>query len=69
MLSLRNFPLLFILCAIIGADAFGVWAIREYRVSQDGLILALGIFTLVGAFGLIAYALWFVRKLDKAGIE
>jgi len=69
MLSLRNFHLLFILIAIIGADAFGVWAIRDYRVTSDAVVLALGIFTLVGAFGLVAYALWFVRKLDKAGIQ
>lgn len=68
-LSLRAFHLVFLLCAIVGADLFGVWAIRDYRTSGDVLILVLGIVTLLGGLGLIVYTIYVVRKLDQANVH
>ena len=63
-MSLKTFHLVFIILAIIAADMFGAWAIW-HRATIDGLTLALGIATLVGGLVLTAYALFFVRKMDR----
>ena len=63
-MSLKTFHLVFIIIAIIAADMFGAWAIW-HRATLDGLTLALGIATLVGGLVLTAYALFFVRKMDR----
>jgi hypothetical protein len=68
-LSLRAFHLFFILLSIMGADLFGVWAIRNYRATGDALILTLGIVTLVGGLCLVWYAYKVVRKFDRADIH
>ena len=67
--SLRSFHLFFILLVIIGADLFGVWAVWSYERSANVLLLWLGILSLLGGLGLIAYAVAFVRKLDRAKIR
>jgi drug/metabolite transporter (DMT)-like permease len=67
--SLRTFHIFFLLVVIAAADLFGVWAIWDYSKSQDGTILALGVMALVGGLGLIAYTIWFIRKLNRAHIE
>ena len=63
-MSLKTFHLVFIILAIIAADMIGAWAIW-HRATIDGLTLALGIATLVGGLVLTAYALFFVRKMDR----
>lgn len=66
-MSLKTFHLVFIIIAIIAADMFGAWAIW-HRAALDGLTVALGIATLVGGLVLTAYALFFVRKMDRESV-
>ena len=66
-MSLRTFHLAFILLAIMGADLYGGWAIREYRATGGLSILLLGIACLVGGLGLAAYSIHFVRVMDRTG--
>jgi type IV secretory pathway TrbL component len=68
-MSLRTFHLIFILLAIVGADLFGLWAVRYHIQQDDPLMLALGIISFVGGIGLIVYAYRFVKSLDRAGIR
>jgi len=68
-MSLRTFHLVFILLAIVGADLFGLWAIRYHVLHGDPVTLTMGIISIVGGFGLIVYAYRFVKSLDRAGIR
>ena len=68
-MSLRKVHLVFILLAIVGADLFGAWAVWSYAGTRDGLVLAMGILSLVGGFGLIVYAYRLVRGMDEAHIQ
>lgn len=69
MLSLRSFHIFFIVVAVVAADLFGAWAVRDFMTSGDQLILAMGLATIVGGFGLLGYGIWFVNKLDRANIH
>ncbi|MFQ5425041.1 MAG: hypothetical protein ACE5F9_13825 [Phycisphaerae bacterium] len=68
-MSLRSFHIFFIVVAIIAADVFGVWAIRDYRDSHSVINLALGVVTLAGGLAMVAYGIWFIRKMDRANIH
>ena len=63
-MSLKTFHLVFIIIAIIVADMFGAWAIW-HRADLDALTVGFGAATLVGGLALTAYALFFVRKLER----
>jgi hypothetical protein len=67
-MTLRTFHLLFILVAIIGADLFGGWATHAYSASGDLRIFLLGIGCMIGGLGLAAYAIRFVRMMDRERI-
>lgn len=69
MSSLRTFHIFFILVVIATADFFGLWSIWDYQRSGDRLVLGLGIASLVGGLGLIAYIVWFIRKANQAHLE
>jgi hypothetical protein len=69
MLSLKNFHLVFILLAIVGADLFGAWAVWHYATQGDAVVLALGILAVLGGFGLILYAFKLVREMERVRIE
>ena len=68
MLSLRSFHIFFIVFVVVAADLFAAWAIRDYVMSREVLSLVLGVVTIVGSLGLIAYGIWFVHKMDRAHI-
>ena len=68
MFSLRTFHLLFVIIVVIAADMFGAWAIWEHARAPSVGTLAAGIVSFAASFGLIGYAIWFVRKLDRAKI-
>ncbi len=68
-MSLRSFHIFFIVVAIIAADVFGVWAIRDYRDTHSVINLTLGVVTLVGGLAMVAYGIWFIRKMDRANIH
>jgi hypothetical protein len=64
-MSLRTFHLLFILIVIAGADLVGGWAIWQGQERGQLALAALGVATIVGAFGLIVYVFKLVRSLDR----
>ncbi len=66
--SLRTFHLIFILIVIVTAELFGAREIWYYQHTRDVATLWMGILALVGGLGLSLYALYFVRKMDSAGV-
>ena len=68
-MSLRTVHLAFILLAIVGADLFGAWAVRDYIHNEDPAILSAGIVSLLGGLGLIVYAFRLVKGWDRANIH
>ena len=64
-MGLKTFHMVFILCAIMGADLFGGWALHSHRATGDASVLAMGIMSLVGGLGLAAYALFVVRRMER----
>jgi hypothetical protein len=64
-MSLKTFHLLFILIAIMGADLYGGWTVHEYSGSGSLPTLLMGIGCIVGGLGLTAYAIQFVRMIDR----
>ncbi|MFQ5490365.1 MAG: hypothetical protein ACE5GE_06550 [Phycisphaerae bacterium] len=68
MASLRHFHLVFMLFVIVATDMFGGWAVHQYHLSGQPLTLAAGIASFLGGFAVIAYAVWFIHKLDRAQI-
>ena len=68
-MSLRTFHLVFVLAAIVAADMFGAWAIYHHAETPTPSLLVVGILSFLAGFGLVGYAIWFVRKLDRSHIE
>jgi len=68
-MSLRSFHLVFLLLAIMGADLFGGWAVNEFLRTRSAGALALSVISFSGGFGLVGYAIWFVRKTTVTGIH
>lgn len=68
MLSLRTFHLIFMVIVIIAADMFGAWGVWTYSQTGEAWTLPAGILSFAVGLALIAYAVWFVKKLDKAHI-
>jgi len=69
MQSLRTFHVVFILAAIIIADMFGAWAVWKHTQTHETALLVWGVVSFLIGFGMIGYAIWLVRKLDRAKIE
>ena len=69
MFSLRTFHLVFILIAIVMADMFGAWAVWDHSRTHDPVTLLWGVLSFMAGFALIGYAIWVVRKFDRAKIE
>lgn len=69
MLSLRSFHIFFIVVVVAASDLFAAWAIRDYATSHDMLSLSLGIITIIGSLGLMAYGIWFINKMNRAHIQ
>lgn len=67
-MSLRTFHLIFILILIVTAELFGARELWYYQHTRDLATLWMGILSLAGGLGLSVYALFFVRKMDAAGI-
>ncbi len=68
-MSLRAFHIFFIVAAIVAADLTGFWAMRSYQDSADPMRLALGVTTFLAGLVMVAYGIWFVRKMDRANIH
>lgn len=68
-MGLRWFHMVFLLCAMVALDMFGAWAVYDYRTSEEVEKLVFAIVCFTGAFALIGYSIWLVRKMDNAGIK
>ena len=48
---------------------FGGWAVYQHNRTGDLLTLSVGVLSFLIGFAVIFYAIWLVRKLDKAHVE
>lgn len=68
-MSLRRFHLIFLLCAMIGADLFGAWCVWQYHAGAGGVpVLLAGVVSFMGGLGLALYSGRLVDKLDEAHV-
>ena len=62
-MSLKTVHIFFVSVSILLALGFGLWAVRDYLVSGNGLNLAMGLAAFLGCGVLVCYGIWFLRKL------
>lgn len=63
-MSLKAFHIFFVTISTLFAAAFGVWAVREYRIDGDVAKLVAGVGSFLGAVTMVVYGRWFLRKLQ-----
>ena len=68
-MSLKAFHLLFIVISIITAGGFGVWCFVAEKAETTPGAMVMGVASLALAAGLVFYAIKFVQKLRREGIE
>jgi hypothetical protein len=66
-MSLKAFHTLFIIVSTLFSFGFGVWAFVEHQRTDAPGTLLLAILAIAAGGALIAYELWFLRKLK--GVE
>ncbi len=66
-MSLKAVHIFFITVATLAAAGFGLWLVRHYLATGNGLDLFLAILALVGALALPIYGAWFLKKMKKVG--
>ena len=62
-MSLRTFHIIFIVCSILLAVVFGIWAIKNFMDIHSIAYLFAGIGSFAIAFGLIVYEVTFIKKV------
>ena len=62
-MSLKTVHIFFISVSILLTLGFGLWAVRDYLVSGNGVNLAMGLAAFLGCGVLVWYGIWFLRKL------
>lgn len=67
--SQRRIHLAFILIVVVASEMFRAWASWSHSRAPKVLPLVTGILSFAFGFAVIAYAFWFVRKLDQAQIK
>ena len=65
-MSLRLFHFVFILIVIVAADMFGAWAMWQNSQTPSRSLVLFGTVSFLVGFALVGYAIWLVRKLDRA---
>jgi hypothetical protein len=45
---------------------FGAWAVYQHAQTPDRALLVAGALSFVAGFALVAYAIWFSAKADRA---
>lgn len=60
-MSLKAFHVAFVVCSVLLAVGFGVWALA--REGGGTLYLLLGLLSFGIAIGLVVYGVWFLKKL------
>lgn len=61
-MSIKGFHLIFITIAALFSAGFGVWALFFDTQSSGMGVKIFGGFTILAAFGLVAYGIYFYRK-------
>lgn len=64
-MSLRHFHVVFIMASLALALALGWWGVDDFRVTQNTTNLSLGIFGGISSVALLAYLIWFNRKMAR----
>lgn len=64
-MSLRTFHLVFVVICVAATDMFGAWAVWRHAQQPQPALLVFGVLSFLVGFGLIAYAIWFVRKAER----
>ena len=67
-MSLKNFHLLFISCAVLLALFVAVWAFGE-RVDRGNVMVVPAAAALAAGVGLVLYELSFLRRWRQAGLR
>lgn len=67
-MSLKNFHLLFITCAVALCFFVAVWAVRESDVRGNAMFVAAGI-AVAGGLALVQYERMFLRRWREAGLR
>ena len=62
-MSLKAVHIFFVSVSILLTLGFGLWAVRDYLVSGNGMNLAMGLAAFLGCGVLVCYGVWFLRKL------
>jgi hypothetical protein len=62
-MSLKAFHVFFILVSTLFAFGFGVWSLVEHNRTGAGGALVLAVVAIAAGGALVAYGLWFLRKL------
>ncbi|GAC1339891.1 MAG: hypothetical protein NVS2B9_03350 [Myxococcales bacterium] len=62
-MSLKAFHVFFILVSTLFAFGFGVWGLAEHHRTGAPGTLGLAVVGIVAGGALVAYGLWFLRKL------
>jgi hypothetical protein len=60
-MSLKAFHVAFVVCSVLLAVGFGVWALLQR--TGGTLYLVLGLVSFAVAAGLVVYGVWFLKKL------
>lgn len=63
--SLKAFHVFFIAIAGFTSLLFGLWAVRDWRVTGSTTNLVLGLISFAVLLSLIPYGRWFLRKFKK----
>lgn len=68
-MSLKHFHLVFVNAALLLAGWFCWWSWGEYRAEGDPAQLVYAIGAGIAGLALLAYEVWFLRKLARLRIE
>ena len=64
-MSLKAFHVFFITVAGFTSLFFGLWAVRDWRVTGSTTNLVLGLISFAVLVALIPYGIWFLRKFKN----
>ena len=68
-MSLTNFHLFFIMISIVTAFGFGLWCLLTEPGRSTAGSGVMGAASLIVAVALVVYAIRFIRKLDRGGLD
>ena len=66
-MSLKAFHVFFIAISTLLAAGFGLWSVRQFLATGNGIDLFFAVVGVLGTVGLPIYGSWFLRKTKKMG--